>query len=330
MAGLTLPEVWDPARIDRHYRDECEQPVDVTAFGEERPSYVCGARCTDPVYGHTAWAQAVAEFFLEDIEVPMELKPATTAVDSWEVNHPRHRSPTMTHRLLAIAIAATAIMAILLGIQAASHADEPITIPIGTDHGAPGEVIPKGTHPAVAGDQCLATLTYTNNGPGFSEHPGTDILAGPVEWLDVEVGPGRTFDPRPFTATGPVPVAVRIGVDGVTSGGFTVRVPCTTPPTTTTTPATPTPSSVPTPTTTQPSTTSTPTVTPSTFLSPPPSGGVPAGGGGCSDGSCEPPVIVAAHDPAGWIPRAVLAASVVAAVALAGLALYRNWREGRP
>ncbi len=191
-----------------------------------------------------------------------------------------HTGPTRTRNvLLALALISGMVM-----LASGAWAAETITIPVGTDRGDPGELIPKGTIPAEDGDQCIGTLTYTNNGPDFSEHPGTDIIAGPIEWRDVERGPGQTFDPQPFTATGPIPVALRIGGDGVSSGGFTVGATCQDAPPNTTTTTTTTTSST---TTTSPTSTTTSTFPPATTTTEPaPVGPVPAGGGACADGAC--------------------------------------------
>ncbi len=156
----------------------------------------------------------------------------------------------------------------------------------------PGSVHPIGTVPAIAGAECIATLRYTNQGPDFSEHD-TDILVGPIEFLDVERGPGQVYTPMPFTATGPVAVSIRIN-DGLTSGGFLVGVTCN-PPTTTTTSSLPggppsstsTTAGIPTTPTTGPPITAPPVTTITvpvprgvdTGRGAPPEGGVAAGGG---------------------------------------------------
>ncbi len=147
----------------------------------------------------------------------------------------------------------------------------------------PGSVHPIGTVPAIAGAECIATLRYTNQGPDFSEHD-TDILVGPIEFLDVERGPGQVYTPMPFTATGPVAVSIRIN-DGLTSGGFLVGVTCNPP--TTTTPVPPSPSTTVSVPTTTPSMSQAPVVTTITVPVPrgvdtgrgAPIGGVAAGGG---------------------------------------------------
>ena len=245
-------------------------------------------------------------------------------------NRPHTGATRIRNVLLALALISAVVM-----LASGAWAAETITIPVGTDRGDPGELIPKGTIPAEAGDQCIGTLTYTNNGPDFSEHPGTDIVAGPVEWRDVERGPGRTFDPQPFTATGPVPVALRIGGDGVSSGGFTVGVTCTTttpttePERTTTTP-TPAPSTT---TTTVTVPTSAPSVT--TTTEPAPVGPVPAGGGGCADAACDPVGVAAGQGAPGdgwslspWETWAgIIGALLIAILVAAAVDVYRKGRR---
>ena len=58
---LDLPSVWRDAEIRAHYLFDCIDPVEITAFGETRKSYVCGLDCVDPVQGHTVMALAHAE-----------------------------------------------------------------------------------------------------------------------------------------------------------------------------------------------------------------------------------------------------------------------------
>ena len=151
--------------------------------------------------------------------------------------------------------------------------DLPITTVI---RGAPGSVHLVGTIDAEAGQSCVAELSEFRNQDSFNAN--NDILVGPVTFANVESG---TFDPDPlsFTATGPIPVAVRLGADRVFSAGFLLEVTCN-PPTTTTTATEPPPST--TSTVVPPTVTTTPPVT-TTTLSPPPEGGVPAGGGSEAD-----------------------------------------------
>ncbi len=238
-------------------------------------------------------------------------------------NRPHTGATRTRNGLLAIALVSAVVL-----LANGAWAAETITVEVGTDRGAPGEVIPKGTHPAEAGAQCIATLTYTNNEPDFSEHPDTDILVGPIEFRDVERGPGITFDPQTFTATGPVRLAVRLGGDGITSGGFTVGVTCRPPTTTTSTSVAPNPSPSSTTTSTTPSVTTptTPLPAPPTTLSPPPVGGPPAGGGDCVAGACEPVGVATGYgapvESPWWLDNAVLILGVafVAALVLIGAA----------
>ncbi len=157
-----------------------------------------------------------------------------------------------------------------------------VELSIDTYRGDPGEVFHAGTVAATAGDECVTELEYSNNSPDLSEHPETDILVGPVVFTDVEHGDSMAAG-LTFTATGPVNVALRIGSDGVSSGGFLVEVSCNPPTTTTSSPNT----SVPSTTIAITTTTDGPSVT-LTTLSLPPVGGVDAGYGSCADGACDP------------------------------------------
>ena len=210
--------------------------------------------------------------------------------------HSRHTGPTgpATRRsaysalrywgavLAGILLALLVVFVFLVVVANAAQAAGSVSIPDDVFRGDPGDVFHAGTIPATAGDECAATLTYTNN-EGQSEHPDTDILVGPVTFPDVEhgafVSAGLTF-----TATGPVDVALRIGSDGVSSGGYLVEVTCNPPPNTTTTTTTTTSST----TTTSPTSTTTSTFPPATTTTtePPPINGVDTGGGACADGGC--------------------------------------------
>ncbi len=157
----------------------------------------------------------------------------------------------------------------------------------------PGSVHPIATIDSTAGKECVAELTFENDPHEEpSIHLGNDILVGPVTFTDVENGMFQAAG-LTFTTTGPIAVAVRLGADGVFSGGFTLEVTCNPPtdtPSTTTTPPTTAPPESSTTTTTPPdgtaTTSSIPSVTPTT-LSPPPVGGVDTGGGSCADGACD-------------------------------------------
>ncbi len=176
----------------------------------------------------------------------------------------------MNRIYLAIMAVALAVGLVFLAASVA-YADGSVSIDDRVFRGAPGDVFHAGTIPAVAGDECAAELMYTNNSPEPSEHDDTDILVGPVVFTDVEHGPfvagGLTF-----TAEGPVDVALRLGGDGVSSGGYLVEVTCTTTITSSTTTTT---------LVVLPSTTTTSTVPPvTTTTQSPPVGGVDTGGGG--------------------------------------------------
>ena len=191
-----------------------------------------------------------------------------------------------------ILVALLVVFAVLVVVANAAQAAD-VSIPDSVFRGDPGDVFHAGTIPATAGDECAAQVTYTNN-EGQSEHPDTDILVGPVTFPDVEHGAFMSAG-LTFIATGNVDVALRLGSDGVSSGGYLVEVTCNPPTTTTTTTTTPSPTTT---STTVPSSTTTstsvvvtvpPTTIPpvTTTTEPPPINGIDTGGGACADGGCD-------------------------------------------
>jgi len=58
---LDLPSVWHDKEIRDHFAFDCKDPLEITAIGETRPSFICGLACADPVAGHTVLAVARAE-----------------------------------------------------------------------------------------------------------------------------------------------------------------------------------------------------------------------------------------------------------------------------
>jgi hypothetical protein len=138
--------------------------------------------------------------------------------------------------------------------------------------GRPGQVIALADRPVLAeliGRGCEANASVANN---VSEHPNTDIIitSGDREIVieDVERLRDTTID-RPgllLLLASRVDVAVRLGPDGVFSGGLTVRISC--------------PAAVP-PATTVPAPTTTtvappPPALPPRVPAPPPRASVPA------------------------------------------------------
>lgn len=245
-----------------------------------------------------------------------------------------HPGPTRTRNgLLALAL----ISAVVL-LANGAWAAETITVPIGTEKGDNGEIIPKGTVAAAPGDQCTANVTYTNN-EDLSEH-NTDVLVGPVVFADAERGAGRSFEPQTFTAAGPVVVSIRIW-DGITSGGFTVGVTCNPPehPSTTTTTTmveSSTTTTMPPPNDNTPPTSTVPPVTSTTPTVPVPvgvdtgRGAPPEGGAETGAGACADPPGVCFESP-WWLDHALLITGLgfVAALAAIGAATYYALGDGR-
>ena len=64
-----MVDVWDADRIRRHYESgECGDPHEITTFGSDRPTFICGIYCPDPTWKHTIMAAARAEL---DAAVPL-------------------------------------------------------------------------------------------------------------------------------------------------------------------------------------------------------------------------------------------------------------------
>jgi LPXTG-motif cell wall-anchored protein len=110
--------------------------------------------------------------------------------------------------------------------------------------------------PQLVGQQCSATIDVLNN---ESEHPGTDVLITNGTQVIVIEDVERMADEdiqRPIAAlvlARQLDAAVRLGPDGVFSGGLTVQVTCPDTPVTTTTQP-PTTTTTVAPTTTPPTT----------------------------------------------------------------------------
>ena len=140
----------------------------------------------------------------------------------------------------AVAVLAAAL---LVGVVApAGSAD--LTIPVTTIvRGAPGDVIEAGSVPSgpLAGQVCDVTLTGANN---HSTHPDNDLIVssvGVLTFFDIEAESDSSSGSTGRLELGEeVTVSLRLGADGVSSGGFSVAFDCQPP--TTTVPPTTTPS----------------------------------------------------------------------------------------
>lgn len=148
-----------------------------------------------------------------------------------------------------VAVAACAVAVVGLG-SAAGWAQEPplIEIPVDTVvEGAPGsehQVATAAVAPEDQGRECTVAAEGVNN---ESQHPDTDLLVrsggGEVVVPDVEREPGAHTEASGTLVLGSeVTVFVRLGSDGIFSGGMVVTVECAplpTPTSTTTTVTTP-------------------------------------------------------------------------------------------
>jgi hypothetical protein len=122
-----------------------------------------------------------------------------------------------------------------------------------TGRAAPGSVHPVGSDdvdPSLVGATCDVNVNLANN---QSVHPNSDLLissgSNTVVALDVERDADAIIDTTPGTLLledDTITVSVRLGPDGLFSGGFTISFACTppTPPTTTAPPTTVTPTTV--------------------------------------------------------------------------------------
>ena len=133
-----------------------------------------------------------------------------------------------------------------------------------TGHAAPGSVhlvATENVDPELVGSTCDVNVNLANN---QSTHPNSDLIissgSSTVVALDVERDADAIIDTTPGTITleaDTVTVSVRLGPDGLFSGGFTISFACTPPP--------------PPPTTAPPT-----TVTPTTLTPTPPNSAVAA------------------------------------------------------
>ena len=185
----------------------------------------------------------------------------------------------------ALAFAAAIGFGVVFMLTGAASASETIDIEIGVIRGDPGELVLVDNLPAGIGDSCTGQVHSRNNSSMRDDTDFVFISDGTVV-LTIAGVEAEGFDGAGigFTANGPVDVYVRLGARGVFSAGVFLEVTCNPPTTTTTEPPPPAASTttsivLPAPTV--------PPVTPTT-LSPPPVGGIPAGGGACSDGACDP------------------------------------------
>jgi len=168
---------------------------------------------------------------------------------------------------------------VFVAAPAWAQAEPILEIPLGTVvRGAPGSEHLLATVPVApedVGQECGAVVVGANNS---SVHPNTDLFlrsgGSEVTALDVEREPGAVTETAGTLVLGTdVSISVRLGADGVFSGGgLTVTLDCPPEPTTTTTEAPTTTTTVPVETTAEssttvaPSTTTTVVVTPSATL----------------------------------------------------------------
>jgi hypothetical protein len=158
-------------------------------------------------------------------------------------------------RRLALLLALAVVLLLALSSPAAAVTLPPISTGLRVIIGPEGTIAPLGVieaetrFPELVGRGCTADAEVLNN---ESQHPGTDVLITNGEQVivieDVEREADEQID-RPGLAlvlARRVDVAVRLGPDGVFSGGLTVTITCPDePPPTTTTTAAPTTTTAP-------------------------------------------------------------------------------------
>jgi hypothetical protein len=165
-----------------------------------------------------------------------------------------------------------AALALALFPSGAGAAPNDIVIDVtGVVYGNPGDVVDVQdvqVDPALVGATCAGVAVIQNN---ESVHPNTDLIVATggtaTEFHDVESVSDGVVQGTEQVVLGPmINVSVRLGADGVASGGTMLTFDCqATPPTTTPTTAPPTTAPPTTaPPTTAPPTTAPPTTTPTT------------------------------------------------------------------
>lgn len=166
------------------------------------------------------------------------------------------------------------VVGLLIPAGAAFGQDSTIVIAVeGAARGEEGEVIPVAQEivdPALVGRECTGTLATENND---SVHPGNTLIIATgdevVEFPNVEDEPGQVFTIDGTVTVGEViDVSIRLGPNGITSGGMLITLDCALQETTTTT---------------APPDATTTTAAATTSTEAAPTGGVATGGGGTAD-----------------------------------------------
>jgi hypothetical protein len=177
---------------------------------------------------------------------------------------------------------------LLLAVPVAAQSNTIVIEVDGIVRGDPGEIFQVAfvnVDPGMVGWLCTGTAQTENNA---SAHPNNDFIlasgGASAEIPNWEAASGEIVSLSGTLVLGEsITVDLRLGDDGVSSGGVTIILTCAppAPPETTTTTAPPPPTTAPPPPTT------TPTTTPTDTTEPPPEGGVSAGGGATSGRSGE-------------------------------------------
>ena len=194
----------------------------------------------------------------------------------------------MRRASIALAILGVLLLAVPVSAQSNTIIIE-VDGTVGGDAGEIFRVASVNVDPGMLGWLCAGTAQTANNA---SEHPNNDFILGSggssAEILDWEaVAGGITSTSGTLVLGESITVDLRLGADGVSSGGVLITLTCgpPLPPETTTTTAPPPPTTAPPPPTT------TPTTTPTNTTEPPPEGGISAGGGATAGSGAETAVL---------------------------------------
>lgn len=231
----------------------------------------------------------------------------------------------MRKQIDLIAAIGTAALFILGCVVAQAAAPVTIALPDTVVRGAPESTHTLGTwSPSEVGGEAGWTCSVTLRGDNpDSMHPGSDLLlttgGATLVAPNVENSAGNHVEATAvMILRDPVTAAIRLGGDGVFSGGGSFTFNCQPPPATTTTTTTmPTTTTVVEPSTTTTTAPESPSTT--TTTTPAPVGPVPAGGGAMAD-VLDPQNV---ERIAAW--GVIL--SVLLVGVFVGIALWEGWRQ---
>lgn len=170
------------------------------------------------------------------MSVKRPLEPGATSGAMGPLLRRYGKPPSRLSRFGSIGIAATLMLVLsLFGMPAAYAAEFGMEIPIDTVvRGAEDTVhdlASRAVGPEFAGQECTVTSRAVNQ---ISVHPNSDLIvksgSSQVVVPDVESAPNATVVAEEVLTLGDeIAISVRLGEDGIFSGGITVTVECLTP-----------------------------------------------------------------------------------------------------